>query len=415
MKVLHLSTSDIEGGAARAAYRLHKGLQSISVDSQMLARAKRSGDTSVRAKRDILTKLGPLTNGLPLKPYKNRQPNLFSSQWFIDSLSYSIGQLEPDIVNLHWVCDGFLQVESLSKIKQPIFWTLQDMWAFTGGCHYVGDCHRYKEQCGNCPQLKSKKQKDLSNWIWRRKSKSWQHLNLTIVAPSNWIASCAKSSSIFHGLRVEVIPFGLDTSRYKPVNKRLSREILDLPVDKQLILFGALSATKDKRKGFHLLISALKSFITIQYKDNVELVVFGVSAPEYAINLGFKINYLGHLNDDISLAIAYSAADVMIVPSIQESFGQTASESLSCGTPVVAFNTTGLKDIVEHQQNGYLAQPYEAEDLARGIVWVLEDESRQRKLSNKARVKAEREFSLELQAKRYLSLYEEIIGVSTGQ
>jgi glycosyltransferase involved in cell wall biosynthesis len=335
---------------------------------------------------------------------------MFSSQWFPDALAPAVAQLNPDVINLHWICNGYLRIETLAKFKKPIVWTLQDMWSFTGGCHYSQGCDRYIESCGKCPQLHSDQEADLSRRVWQRKQKAWKNLNLTIVTPSNWMADCVKASSLFRDRRVEVIPFCLDIQKYKPIAPQQARDWLNLPQDKQLVLFGALAATKDYRKGFHLLHSALQKLSQSGWQDRLELVVFGADEPEQPMNLGFKAHYLGSFSDDIALALVYSAADVMIVPSLQESFGQTASEALACGTPVVAFNATGLKDIVDHQLNGYLAQPYDAEDLARGITWVLEDRDRQQKLCFQAREKAEREFKLELQAHRYQSLYQEILG-----
>jgi len=409
MRVLHLSTSDLESGGARAAFRLHAGLNSIGCTSHMLVRAKSGTDVTVVSDKTILTKLGPPASGLPLRFYPDRDGAMFSPQWFPDALASKIAQLSPDVVNLHWICNGFLQVETLTKIKQPLVWTLQDMWPLTGGCHYNQECDRYMNSCGACPQLHSHRSSDLSRWVWKRKAKAWKNSDLTIVAPSSWIAECARASSLFHDRRVEVIPFCLDTQKYKPVDRTFARELLNLPQEKQLILFGAISATSDQRKGFYLLLPALQQLSQAGWKDKLELVVFGSSKPEKPIDLGFNSHYLGHFSDDISIAILYSAADVMIVPSVQESFGQTASESLACGTPVVAFNATGLKDIVDHQQNGYLAKPFEVEDLAQGIAWVLENKERHQKLKYYAREKAEKAFPLELQAYQYESLYSEIL------
>lgn len=410
MKILHLSTSDIEGGAARAAYRLHRGLQNLGETSQMLVRAKSSVDRTAIAEKSILTKLGPPSSSLPLKFYPNRDRAMFSAQWLPDAIAPKIKQINPDIINLHWVCNGFLQIETLAKLKKPLVWTLHDMWPFTGGCHYAGECDRYTNSCGTCPQLKSNQNKDLSNWIWQRKNRAWKNVNLTIISPSNWLAECAKSSSLFRNLRVEVIPHGLDLKSYKPVAKEIARKLLNLPPNKQLILFGVSPGTTgDKRKGFQLLQPALQKMSQSGWQERLELVVFGDNQPENPIELGFKTNYLGQFQDDISLALVYSSADVMVVPSIQEAFGQTASESLACGIPVVAFAATGLKDIVQHQQDGYLAKPFEIDDLARGIAWVLENGERHQKLCINAREKAEREFSLELQASSYLSLLKEIL------
>ncbi len=413
MKILHTSTSDTHGGAARAAYRLHKGLLSINVNSQMLVQEKFSDDKTVYAPKIRLFQgiaRSKLTfDALPLKFYPQRARTTFSLQWMPDGVLSEVTRINPDIINLHWINAAFIQIETLAKLKRPLIWTLHDMWEFTGGCHYSLDCDRYKAACGCCPQLVSSQDYDLSRWIWQRKVKAWQDLNLTIVAPSSWLAKSASSSSLFYNLTIEVIPHGLDIQKYRPINKRIAREVLNLPQDKPLVLFGAIQATSDKRKGFHLLQAALVELSKFDWKDKLDIVIFGQEQPrDQAIDLAFKAHYLGYLQDDLSLALTYSAADVMIVPSLQEAFGQTASESLACGTPVVAFNATGLKDIIDHQQNGYLAKPYEAEDLAQGIAWVLENSDRYQNLSHCARKKAEKEFTLEIQAHRYLNLFKDL-------
>lgn len=409
MKSLLLSTSDIEGGAARAAYRLHQGLLAIGHDSQMLVRARFSGQKSVLAEKSVLTKLGPQMNGWPLKLGSYQTKTLFSSQWFPDAIAKNIAQLKPDIVNMHWVCNGFLKVETLPKLNKPLVWTLQDMWPFTGGCHYAETCDGYQDTCGKCPQLNSQKETDLSRKIWQRKQKAWQDINLTIVTPSHWMADCVRESSLFGHRRVEVIPFCLDVQKYRPVDKGFSRDLLGLPTDKLIILFGALSATADLRKGFQLLQPALQQLSQAGWADRIEVAIFGADAPAEPVDLGFKAHYLGSFADDLSLSIAYSAADVMIVPSLYESFGQTASEGLACGTPVVAFNAAGQKDIVSHQETGYLVKPYEVDDLAHGMAWVLEDADRHHKLCEQARQAAVDRFALEIQARQYRSLFEELL------
>jgi len=415
MQVLHLSTSDIGGGAAIAANRLHQGLQRLGITSQMLVDKKLSDDQAVFAPKSNLSKavgiLKPTLDHLPLRfyPHVDHTKLTLSLEWLPDAIAPKTTQLAPDIINLHWACGGFLQIETLAKFKQPIVWTLHDMWAFTGGCHYSQDCDRYKESCGACPQLQSGNDWDLSHWVWQRKAKAWKNINLTIVTPSSWLAKCASASSLLKDRRIEVIPNGLDSERYKPIERRLVRSILKLPQDKQLILFGAMGATSDHRKGFHLLQLALQHLSQSGLRENIEVVVFGSSQPEKAIDLGFKFHYLGYLQDEIALALVYSAADVMIVPSVQEAFGQTASESLACGTPVVCFDSTGLKDIVEHQKNGYRSNCFSAEDLAKGIAWVLQDEQRWQDLSRRAREKVEQEFTLEIQACRYLALYQDVL------
>ncbi|OLP20476.1 glycosyl transferase [Leptolyngbya sp. 'hensonii'] len=410
MKVLHLSTSDLDGGAARAAYRLHQGLQSTGITSQMLVRAKSSLDKTIVADKTLLTRLGPPSTSLPLRFYPHRDRTMFSGQWFPDAIAPKVRQLNPDIVQLHWICNGFLQLETLAKLNKPLVWTLHDMWPLTGGCHYSGACDRYHQTCGACPQLKSSKEQDLSRWVWQRKVRAWKNLPLTIVSPSVWLAECARSSSLFHDRRIEVIPHGLDLTRYRPIDRAIARDLLQLSSEQHIVLFGASpGTTSDPRKGLQFLQPAIQKLGQSGWQDRLQLVVFGSSRPEQPIDLGFPIHYLGQFQDDIALALVYSAADVMVVPSIQEAFGQTASEALACGTPVVAFGATGLQDIVDHQQNGYLARPFEVDDLAQGIAWVLEDKERHEKLCFHAREKAEKVFTLELQASRHRNLYREIL------
>lgn len=414
MKVLLLSTTDINGGAARAAYRLHQGLQSINISSQMMVQTQTSDDETVNGPQTkpekAIAKFSRRIDNLPLRQlYPQCDRNMYSLQWLPDRIAPKVAQIDPDVINLHWVCGGFLNIATMSKFTQPIVWTLHDMWPFTGGCHYNQECDRYTDACGACPQLYSHKLSDLSHWVWQRKAKAVQSINLTIVTPSTWLGKCASSSSLFKGLRVEVIPYGIDTAKYKPVDRQMAREILGLPQDKYLVLFGAFKATSDPRKGFHLLKQALQSLSTSVWKEKLELVIVGASRSSHSPNLEFKTHYLGVLSDDVSLALVYAAADVFVAPSVQDNLPNTVMEGLACGTPCVAFNIGGMPDMIEHQQNGYLAQPFKTEDLAQGITWVLENTNRHQNLCIYARKKVEQEFTQELQARRYSSLFTELL------
>jgi len=414
LKVIHLNTNDLEGGAAQASYRLHRGLRGIGIDSQMLVQRKISDVPTVIAPATKIEKAvsqtRPSLDLLPVLLYSNRQRTPYSIQWLPDRLVSRVAQISPDIINLHWINAGFLQIETLAKFKQPLVWTAHDMWPFTGGCHYSGECNKYTQSCGHCPQLKSQQDGDISRWVWWRKAKAWKNLNLTIVTPSQWLADCARNSSLFQDLRIEVIANGLDIQKYKPIEKNTARHLLGLPQDKQLILFGAMTATSDNRKGFHLLLPAIKKLSQGEiWQHKLELVVFGASEPINPPDFGLKTHYLGRLNDDISLALVYAAADIFVAPSIEDNLPNTVMEALACATPSVAFKIGGMPDMIEHQQNGYLAHPFEVEDLARGINWVLEDTERYNQLCIRAREKVEQEFTLEIQASKYLKLYNEIL------
>ncbi len=219
MNILLINNSDLSGGASRAAYRLHKGLQGIGAISQMLVQEKYSDDKTVLAPELRISQgiaRSKLTfDALLLKFYRQRSQTTFSLQWLPDKVIPKVTEIDPDIINLHWINGAFMQIETIAKLKRPVVWTIHDMWAFTGGCHYSGECDRYIANCGACPQLGSDHRWDLSHWIWQRKTKAWKDLNLTIVSPSNWLAKCARSSSLLKDLRIEVIPNGLDTQMYK--------------------------------------------------------------------------------------------------------------------------------------------------------------------------------------------------------
>jgi glycosyltransferase involved in cell wall biosynthesis len=414
MKTLHLSTGDNLGGASRATYRLHQGLQARGITSEMLVQEKASRDKSihapVRRSQRILISTRPIWDALPLRVYPNfNRSCVFSIQWLPERVTSHVKKIQPDIINLHWIAEGFIQIETLAKFKQPMVWTLHDMWAFTGGCHYSDACERFTQTCGSCPQLGTSRSRDLSNWIWRRKSNAWQELNLTLICPTHWLAGEARRSSLFHSVPIEVIPNGLNLSTFRPLDQHQARELLNLPQFRQLVLFGSMAGTGDRRKGFDLLQGALKQLSQSQQHPQLELVIFGKSRPENPPDLGFPTHYLGQLRDDLSLALAYSAADVMIVPSRQENLAQTATEALACGTPVVTFAQTGPADVVKHHQNGYLAQPGDIDSLAQGIAWVLETPERLKTLSELARQLAEQQLGIEQMADAYIALYSKIL------
>jgi glycosyltransferase involved in cell wall biosynthesis len=412
MKVLQLNTFDETGGAAKAASRLHQGLKAIGIDSQMLVQFKVGDDKDVIGARTpvgrILRNIRPHLDALPVRLYPNRPVLNFSPALLPDTLLREVEIINPAIIHLHWVTAGFLRLETLRRFNRPLIWTLHDSWAFTGGCHVPFDCTRYRQQCGACPVLGSSRDHDLSRCVWRRKQKAWREILLTVVVPSRWLADCARESSLFHDRRIEVIPNGLDLKRYKPVDKRTARELLALPLEKKLILFGGMSGTIVRNKGFHLLVPALQDLARRGCHDRPELLVFGSSEPTNPPDLGLKTHYLGLLNDESRLALFYAAADVFVFPSIQETLGYTAMESMACGTPCVAFNQGGVPDLIDHERNGYLARPFEPDDLARGIAWVLEDEGRRQALSLRARRKVEEEFALERVAHRYAELYADV-------
>lgn len=406
MKVLLVNTDDGKGGAARAAYRLHQGFQSIGTDSKILVQYKTSNDPNILGPESFFerqfSKALPRINYLPIKYYHNFVGTQWSPQLFPNKITKRINKITPEVVHFHWICEGFIPITEVKKIKKTIFWTLHDMWAFTGGCHYNETCEKYQQQCGSCPQLGSSKENDLSHMVWKKKQKCWSDLNFTVITPSKWLAKCAKKSSLFQDKTIKVIPNGLNIEEYKPAEKKMARKELGLPADKKLVLFGAINSTVDKRKGFQYLKPALKQLS----KDlNLELVVFGNSKSNTKKEFEIPVHYTGHVPDK-KLALLYSAVDVFVAPSVQDNLPNTVMEALACGTPTVAFNIGGMPDMIEFQKNGYLAKPFEPEDFAKGIEWIVENEERHRKLCLNARAKVEKEFDLKNIVEKYSELYD---------
>lgn len=410
MKILHINTVDTFGGAARAVYRLHRALLDVNIDSQMLVQLKNSDDyTVIKSAQNNFDKIfniiRPTIDNFLLRNYPDRDKTLFSSAYApFSNIAKRIEELNPDVVHLHWICGSYFPIEDLLKIKKPLVWSLHDNWAFTGGCHIKWECEKYTASCGKCPRLASEIENDLSRKVLLRKQKVFDQMpNLKIIGLSHWLSECAKKSHLFKNKEIITLPNVLNTKSYSPVDKALARTLLNLPLNKKLVMFGAMSATSDINKGFNQLLQALNHLT-----DDIELVVFGSSQPEQALPFEQPIHYLGHLYDDHSLKLVYSAADVMVVPSLQENLSNAIMESLACQTPVIAFDVGGNQDLILHTRNGYLAKPYDVIDLAKGVNWVLNHENLSQLACN-ARGHVLDNFSCDNIVPKYIDLYKTML------
>ncbi|MDA9626374.1 glycosyltransferase family 4 protein [Pseudomonadota bacterium] len=416
MRIVIVSTYDNAGGASKSSYRLHTALISLGIDSILLVQSKYTNDHSVEELGSKLDKkiatVKPFFDYLPIRFYKNRTDTLFSPSFFSSAtLMKKINDLNPDIVHLQWVQGGMLNVKDLSKLSAPLVWGLNDMWAFTGGCHYDEECGGYKSNCGKCKVLGSSSRFDLSSVILSKKKKFYSSLrNLTVVGHSKWLADLASGSAVFSDHNVINLPTPINTEQFAPQSKELSRTLFDLPKKKKLILFGAMGPTSNPRKGFKELSSALEEMET----QDTELVIFGSGPPKEPLDSRHNIHYIPRLNDELSLQILYNTADVMVVPSLQENLSNIILESMSCGLPVVAFDIGGNGDMISHKSNGYLAKPFDTDDLLQGINWVL-NHSHPETLANKARNIMLERFSYSKVAQQYQKLYDQILLEDSNQ
>ena len=405
MRILHINTTDTGGGAAIAAYRIHDGLLKHGIDSSFLVQEKRSFSSSVYVHpQNFLRRFAKYRSMIDKLPVKLRDPlktRRFSVNWLPSGIPEKIKNLNPDIVHLHYINNGFVRLEELKRLNVPIVWTLHDQWPFTGGCHLICNCRRFTYQCGYCPELNSKHYKDLSYKNHLRKQSIYERLPLTIVAPSQWIGSLAKNSSLLSKETLYVISNGIDTNTFTPTNKKYARKQLHLSPHKKYLLFGAIHATNNRNKGWDLLQQAIN-----QLSDrDIEILIFGITSFKKPPGLKYPVHAMGFIKDEVQMAQLYNTADCFVLPSRQENLPNTAIESLACGTPVVAFDIGGFPDIIDHKHNGYLAEPFNTDDLAYGIQWCI---SQSNNLSLESRKKALATFSTEKVAQGYIALYQSL-------
>lgn len=420
MKVVTLSTKDSFGGAARVAFRLHEEINKLGIDNMLLVNNKRSNSSTVRLASDFHDHLNRFERkmmmlGLKYKEQRRRRnwakyprmQNKILSDIALSLLKNALDKIPFDLIHLHWVGESYVDFTEFGSVKDPIIWTLHDCFSFTALCSYFEDCDKYKTHCGACPQLGSTKEKDFSYKVFDMKRQRYSSLNFVIVTPSRWLAKAASESVLLRKYPVRVIPNGLDTEVFRPKDKMEAKKSLSLQQGKKTILFGGISAMGDPRKGGHLLKEALKLLAETELKDQLELLIFGAEQKNED-NLEFPAKYLGYIPDEDQLCEAYNAADVMIVPSTYENLPNTILESLSCGTPVVAFNIGGNPDMIDHTINGYLADPYDIADLAEGVRFCLNN-NKANQLGVNARNKVLENFRIEDIAKRYIELYNEVL------
>ncbi|MDE6999919.1 MAG: glycosyltransferase [Lachnospiraceae bacterium] len=403
MKVLHVTTIDI-GGAYKAAVRLHEGLTRIGVQSEILLRTKsKESNIGVEVFSNRFSAI--------ISKVKNGW-NLLQADGEItrDVLGTDISRnskvLEADIIILHWI-NSFLTVrefEKLAVLQKPILWILHDMWLFTGGCHYDGYCGRYESGCGNCPYVSKRSDKDISWRNFMDKEVTMNNIRAVIVGPGQWIVECARRSNILSGKKIVCLPNMLDVETFCPIEDKVYlRRKYGITADKKVILFGAAcEGTENKRKGFSFLMSALRKLP----RDSYQLAVFGNASSDMKLPEGFGVTLLGVISDERELTEIYNLADVLVNPSIQESFGYTACEAMACGTPVVAFPVGGLREQITHLGNGYLAEFQNAQDIAKGIIYCAENREQ---LGVQARKSAVR-YSYEHVAVKYLEFMKTEMG-----
>jgi len=417
MKVVHLSTYDIAGGAAQAAFHLHLAMKKENIDSTMVISEKRSHETSVvefgRPSKNLKNWRYHLKRRLikaDFRRYKSSRPSgydVFSD----DRSAYGksiLDALPPsDVINLHWIA-GFVDYGSVLKNLtdiSPVCWRLSDMNPFTGGCHYDNYCGKFNDQCGACPQLGSNDQEDLSHQIWMRKAGVFQEIprnRLHIIALNKWMADKVSGSSLLGRFPLSIIPNGVDKDLFLPIDRSEAREEFGIPLKAKVVLFLA-DDISNERKGYSLLMNVLNK---IQGFNDVLIV--SVGRNDFEAECSIPHQHLGQFSDKNLLSKVYNAADILIVPSNQDNQPNTVLESLACGTPVVAFDVGGIPEMVQDGVTGCLVPFGEVEEMSRTIHALLADDESREKMRFQCREFVIKKFTREKQVRQYLELYRDL-------
>ncbi len=421
-----VNTFEIQGGAAKAAYRLHKGLRTMGVDNWFLSQQKTSSDPNViRIDASSLEKhidSNYLLGEFLQHRYINKNRSKVSNTLF--TLPYPGLDLTPlervrqaSVINLHWVAmnQSVATINKLLSLGKPVVWTLHDQWPFTGGCHYSAGCLEYEKECWNCLQLLDDPH-HLPSAVLRDKLKLWGQGNINIVTPSQWLAGCVRKSALFRNSRVEVIPNSLETEVFVPVNKGEAKRKLGLSEDVSVLLFGAYTA-EERRKGFTELMEAVKlciqddAFQKILQSRGLHLLTFGKPA-KLLEKAGIPMTTLGNINSEKKLSEIYSAADIFVLPSLEDNLPNTVIEAMSCGTPTLAFNVGGISEMVHEGKTGRLAPVGDSRALSAALISMLSAPDELTAMSKICRETAVKNYSIPVQARRYIALFQELTGDS---
>lgn len=407
MNVLLISNSDNIGGSARASHRLHVGLKRLGVCSRMLVAHKTLPDEDIHilasgVLREMDQLCGRTTNRVSLQ-------YLFYPSTFL--LPWRRWFHEADIVQLCNSHGGYFTHTALPLLsrQKAVVWRLDDMWPLTGHCPFPFECERWRNGCGRCPKLSEypRLRRDTTRLLWKIKRAAYGNSTLILVAPTEWMARQIRESPLTRHLRVHVIPYGLDTRVFRRSSKEDARRKLGLNGKGPILLFTAYSI-RDPRKGGSYLEQALHRLASAGVEEATVLVV-GRWSEELKVPGAFARRCLEYVESDEEMANIYAAADLLVAPSLAESFGQVFSEAMACGTPSVAFDNTAVREVVRHMETGYLAVSEDSADLAEGIRLLSTNPDLYSRMSDCGRKMVEREFTLGLQARRYHDLYQELL------
>jgi len=368
MKILHLSYSDYDGGASIAAYRLHRKLLEIGVDSKMMVVKKMRDDSSVLAP---LSSFGisyqiflSRFSHLLLRMQHSGNPIFHSLNLFPGLIASAVMKYNPDLIHLHWICNEMLSIRQIACLPFPIVWTFHDAWPICGAEHHSFGLNDSRFQNGYSRKNNLNHGVDWDRFVWQKKMQYWFNKSFNIVTPSHWLENRVRQSPLFRNSKIQTIPNGVVLPS-DPVSKQTARKHLHLPENKILLGFGAFFL-RDENKGGKELLKVMQA--VYEKNPKIEWVVMGnAELPQGP----WIVHVLGKLDAESECRYFYSAIDLLVMTSKIENLPNMLIESLGCGTPCVAFRVGGIPEIVHSKVNGYLAEPFSISDLVNGIFNCL--------------------------------------------
>ncbi|KKG07378.1 glycosyltransferase family 4 protein [Methanosarcina sp. 2.H.A.1B.4] len=403
MYIVHINTLESAGGAAKLAYRLKDCLNERGHKSWMLVGNKQSKNPSVKQlSRNKYFQLGTsiLSKAILL-------PDLiFLSSFRIKNRS---DVLNTDIINLHNLHGGYFNLLALPKLTKlkPTVYTLHDMWALTGHCAHSFSCEKWQTGCGNCPDLKiyPSLRYDRTNWLWSLKKGIFKKSEFTVVTPSKWLKNKVEKS-ILGDKKVYLIYNGIDHRIFHPMNKRDVRKKLNLPLDKTILMFSAHYGIKNYWKGGDYLLEALRKL----NRENLVFLNVGSSGkPDKKIKNSIEWISIPYVEDETTMAEYYAASDLFLYPSLADNCPLVVLEAMASETPVIAFETGGIPELVTHMDTGYIAKYKNIDDFLNGINLFLDDGDLRKKAGSSARMTVEGHFTLDKMVDLYEQLYHSLL------
>ncbi len=407
--IVAINTANAGGGAEKVAYGLCKELHVRGYDSKMLARR-------IDYNADPLAKelVVPVPGSDAMYSAGNFLDQIFSthSLFYLPTLKVSSMEIvrQADVIHLHNMHGYYFNMFTIATLmkKKPVVWTFHDMWPFTGKCVHAYDCERYTHSCGNCPQLSAypKLTRDTSRMLLKLKKRLFQKKDFMIVSPSEWLRSHIEKSFL-RDHPVSVIPSPVDTRLFYPENKRVAREIMQIPHDKKVMLFIASWVNSIPSKG----IRTFKALLKALYAQRSDLYTIVIGNLENKTVLGDQFagketGWIGNAND---LRMYYSSADILVSPTLAENSSCTIIEAMACGTVPVAFAVGGVPEQITRGETGLLIQPKNLQELIQVVDAILNRDDRRDAMAKKAAETVRAKYSLDRFVEKHLEIYSSAI------